>query len=113
MTTGLSIVTIRRWSATIRRAPSAIPTVVASDRSAPEQKTLPSCRTSTTFTVGVGRRALEPLEQLGDELPRQGVAVVGRVQGDRGHRVRDGVVDELVGHAAHPSIAGRPWRQSA
>ena len=76
VTTGLSRVTMSRWRSTIRRAPSAIPTVVASDRSAPEQKTLPSCRTSTTFTVRVGPGAPEPLEQLGDELPRQGVAVV-------------------------------------
>ena len=42
VTTGLSRVAISRCSATMRSAPSSIPAVVASDRSAPEQKTFPS-----------------------------------------------------------------------
>ena len=49
-TTGLAIVTISRWSSTIRRAPSSIPSAVASERSAPEQNTVPVARTSTTRT---------------------------------------------------------------
>ena len=99
VTTGLSRVAISRCSATIRFAPSSIPTVVASERSAPEQKTFPSCRTSTTCDRVVGLGPLEPLEQLGDQLLRQRVAVVRGVEGDRGDRVGDGVVDELVWHA--------------
>ena len=73
-----------------------MPPVVASDRSAPEQNTRPDDRTSTTLTVVVrlGRRH-EPLEQLGHQLPRQRVAVVRRVQGDRRDRVGDVEVDEL------------------
>ena len=51
VTTGLSIDTISRCSSTIRRAPSSMPPALASDRSAPEQKTLPSARISTTRTA--------------------------------------------------------------
>jgi hypothetical protein len=51
-TTGLPMVAISRCSTTMRFAPSSIPTVVASERSAPEQNTLPSWRTRTTFTSG-------------------------------------------------------------
>ena len=52
VTTGLLIVTTNRCSSTIRRAPSSIPTVVASERSAPEQNTRSADRTRTTRTSG-------------------------------------------------------------
>ena len=55
----------------------------------------------------VGPRALDPLEQLGHELPAEGVAVVGGVEGDGRDGVRDGVVHEL-GHA--PTSCRRPIR---
>ena len=50
VTTGLLSATIWRCMATIARAPSSMPSPEASDRSAPEQNTLPSARITTTFT---------------------------------------------------------------
>jgi hypothetical protein len=47
----LSIDTISLCSATMRRAPSSIPSAVASERSAPEQKTLPVDPINTTRTA--------------------------------------------------------------
>ena len=85
-----------------------MPWLVASVRSAPEQNTRPDDRISTTFTVVVGLGRLESLEQLGHQLPRQRVAVVRRVEGDRRDRAGDLEVDELccavggaVGHVRH------------
>ena len=52
VTTGLSSVAIWRCSATMRLAPSSMPVVVASVRSAPEQNTVPSWRISTTLASG-------------------------------------------------------------
>jgi hypothetical protein len=51
--------------------------------------------------VGVG--ALEVPHQLGDQLARQRVAVVLRVERDRRDSLGDGVVDQLggVGHGRH------------
>ena len=82
-TTGFGEATIRRWSSTIRRAPSAIPSPVASDRSAPEQNTRSAERISTTFTSSSRLRAVETGEQPADELPAQRVAVRRAVEGQR------------------------------
>ena len=94
VTTGLLSATIARCSATIARAPSSIGVVDASERSAPEQNTRPDDFSTTTRTSASWSARVEPLEQLGHELPRQRVAVVRRVQGDRRDPVGDLVVDE-------------------
>src|SRR6478609_2256604 len=52
VTTGLSIATMSRCSATIARVPSSMPPDDASERSAPEQKTRPDEVISTTLTAG-------------------------------------------------------------
>ncbi len=50
VTTGLSMAAISRCRSTIRRAPTSMPSLDASARSAPEQNTLPSARIRTTRT---------------------------------------------------------------
>ncbi len=52
VTTGLDMVAMRRWSATIRRAPTSMPSLAASARSAPEQNTGPAAVIATTRTSG-------------------------------------------------------------
>ena len=98
VTTGLSRVAISRCSATIRRAPSSMPTVVASDRSAPEQKTFPSWRTSTTFTVSSAFARSSRSNSSVTSCWDRALRLCGRVQGDGRDGVGDGVVHELVGH---------------
>ena len=96
VTTGLSSVSSCRWRSTIAVAPSSMPPVVASLRSAPEQNTRPDERISTTLTrvVLAGRRHVR--HQLGHQLPRQRVAVVRRVERDRRDRAVDLEMDELA-----------------
>ena len=116
ITTGLSMVTISRCRSTIRRAPTSMPSVrrLGEVGAGAEDPALGAHQHDLDRRVG--RRPLEPLEQLGDQLPRQRVAVVRRVQGEGGDRVIDREVHEL-GHAAHPaacpSRARAIWRLSA
>ena len=88
----------------MRRVPSSMPSAVASVRSAPEQKTLPELRTSTTRTSSSAPAASRWAHELGDQLAAQRVAVVGAVEGDGREAVGDGEVDQLGGGVGHGDI---------
>ncbi len=88
-TTGLGSVTMRRCSSTSTPAACSMPSLLASERSAPLQNVRPSARISTTLDVVVGLGAVQAVVQLGDQLARQRVAVVLAVE----HQRRDVVVD--------------------
>ena len=98
-TNGLGEATIRRCSSTMVRAPSSMPSPVASDRSAPEQNTLPAARTTTTRDVVVGLGPVDPVEHPGHEGLAQGVALGLVVEGDRRDAGRD-----VVPHGSCSSV---------
>ena len=82
--------------------PPPCPSAVASERSAPEQNTLPAARDEHHPHLGVGLGRLERGEQLGDQLPAQRVAVVLAVEGDRGARALDVVGGRARRSCGHP-----------